>query len=1180
MMLRRISNDVSTPPPDAMGRVRQATPLLLLAALLLFALLPTDAAQAQTPPSITWAGSFTETSANDGTVQGSVTATLTGDTFNAYAFALAPPIFVRNEPTGLGLESVLSSDTVVTLTLTGRTANHNDPDDVNDLTVLFLDNAFTNSSASQVANSTKNDLEIDFNNPRSGLPGRVGFLQSHTLGVEGGAQLTWLPVGGLGAGSLIHYELQYARDFAFTRDTGVIFTRGLVIRNTAPSHTVTGLTSEVLYYYRIRAITTVGTGPWSTETGDFTTIRTLQGTIPDAPSFDDGRNVTRTLPENTPAGQDIGAPLAASDSNDDALIWNLGGADADAFAIDESTGQLRTRAGVTYDYENETKRRYTVSVSVSDDVYSDIISVTITLTDVNEPPIFTSLDFFSLTANQDGSVTPVPVGVVSATDLDAADTRVTYSIVPGDDSDKFAFDAVTGALSYTDTGENRGTTSSLSLTVRATGGTGGRARMADQPLTVFVNDPPAADAGSDQQVAEGASVILSGSGTDPERETLRYLWTQTSGRSVILSGVSTDTATFAAPEQLVSDASLVFSLVVIDARNAISQPDTVTVTVTAGANDAPTADAGADQRVAEGASVTLAGSGTDPEGEALTYAWTQDSGATVSLSDDAVASPTFTAPTQLVSDATLVFSLVVTDARGEASSADTVTVTVTAGANDAPTADAGSDQRVAEGAVVTLANLSTDPEGEALTYAWTQISGQSVTLDDDTAQSPTFTALTQLVSDATLEFSLVVTDARGAASAAPDTVTVTVTAGANDAPTADAGDGQTVGEGAAVTLAGSGTDPEEEALTYAWTQTSGANVSLDDDTAAGPSFTAPTQLASDAALVFSLVVTDARGAASAPDTVTVTVTAGANDAPTADAGDNQTVEEGEGVPLYGSGTDPENEALAYAWTQTSGPSVILYNASTDTAAFISPEQLVSNAALVFSLVVTDARGSASSPDTVTVTVTAGSNDAPTADAGENQTVGEGAAVTLAGSGTDPENEALTYAWTQTSGQSVTLDDATAQGPAFTAPTELVSDAVLVFSLVVTDARGAISQPDTVTVTVTAGANDAPTADAGENQTVGEGAAVTLAGSGTDPEALGEALTYAWTQTGGESVTLSGASTATASFTAPTELVTDAVLVFSLVVTDAGSSSWPPWLGLPSRHGDHHRHRRGQRRADG
>ena len=83
---------------------------------------------------------------------------------------------------------------------------------------------------------------------------------------------------------------------------------------------------------------------------------------------------------------------------------------------------------------------------------------------------------------------------------------------------------------------------------------------------------------------------------------------------------------------------------------------------------------------------------------------------------------------------------------------------------------------------------------------------------------------------------------------------------------------------------------------------------------------------------------------------------------------------------------------------------------------------------------------------------------------------------------------------------------------------------------------------------------APTADAGADQTgVAMGAAVTLAGSGTDPDA-GDTLAYAWTQPEGGSVTLSGAGAATATFDAPGGLTEDATLVFALTVTDAGGLS--------------------------
>jgi len=81
--------------------------------------------------------------------------------------------------------------------------------------------------------------------------------------------------------------------------------------------------------------------------------------------------------------------------------------------------------------------------------------------------------------------------------------------------------------------------------------------------------------------------------------------------------------------------------------------------------------------------------------------------------------------------------------------------------NQAPTANAGTDMGpINSGDVVTLnGGASTDPDGDVLTYAWTQVSGPTVTLSDTTAQSPTFTA-PDVENLSTLVFELVVNDGR------------------------------------------------------------------------------------------------------------------------------------------------------------------------------------------------------------------------------------------------------------------------------------------------------------------------------------------------------------------------------------------------------------------------------------
>ena len=178
-----------------------------------------------------------------------------------------------------------------------------------------------------------------------------------------------------------------------------------------------------------------------------------------------------------------------------------------------------------------------------------------------------------------------------------------------------------------------------------------------------------------------------------------------------------------------------FQLIVNDG-DANSAPDTVTIDVTL-ANRAPTANAGPDQNVETGATVTLDGRGSsDPDGDILTYSWTQTLGPSVTLSSTTTVSPTFTAPDEAE---TLVFSLTVSD--GTVNSAPDTVIIGVALANLPPTANAGQDQDVETGATVTLdGSGSTDPDDDPLTYAWAQTAGPTVELSDPTAESPTFTA--------------------------------------------------------------------------------------------------------------------------------------------------------------------------------------------------------------------------------------------------------------------------------------------------------------------------------------------------------------------------------------------------------------------------------------------------------
>ena len=150
---------------------------------------------------------------------------------------------------------------------------------------------------------------------------------------------------------------------------------------------------------------------------------------------------TREVAENTPAGRNIGARVAATDPGD-VLTYSLdAGTDAPAFDINRATGQLTTKAALDHEMEGT----YTVTVTATDPFGTpDTSLVTITVTDVNEDPTVsgaasidhaengTALDINAETNGVQGAL-------YTATDEDeddAADTGLTW-LLSGADASKF-----------------------------------------------------------------------------------------------------------------------------------------------------------------------------------------------------------------------------------------------------------------------------------------------------------------------------------------------------------------------------------------------------------------------------------------------------------------------------------------------------------------------------------------------------------------------------------------------------------------------------------------------------------------------------------------------------------------------------------------------------------------------
>jgi hypothetical protein len=521
------------------------------------------------------------------------------------------------------------------------------------------------------------------------------------------------------------------------------------------------------------------------------------------------------------------------------------------------------------------------------------------------------------------------------------------------------------------------------------------------------NRPPTANAGPDQTKHVGQLVTLDGStSSDPDGDPITFCWSfsaRPDGSAAALSDPTAAKPTFT-PDR---SGEYRLTLVVTDAKSALSVPDEVIISTT---NSAPVAIAGPDQTFeGVGMTVTLNGSGSyDPDLDGIIYQWTMttlptDSAAQLSGGD--TVSPSFVVDKH----GDYIISLIVKDTWGATSNTATVKVSSN---NLLPVANAGLPQTVHVGTIVTLdGRASADPDQNyPLTYAWSFTStsdGNNPPLSWADTPSPTFTPNKE--GGYTLQ--LIVTDSQGAVSPAA-TVTISTT---NSTPIANAGANQSITKiGTTVTLDGSASrDPDlGDNLTYLWSltsQPSGSNATLRDAGSTAPTFIADVQ----GPYVAQLTVTDPWGASSTA-TVTVSFT---NIPPVASAGPNQQVQAiGATVNLDGSGSYDENgDPLTYNWSLATRPAGSIAQIIPDPNAPNDPSKasfvVDLHGEYVAELMVKDTSNAIS---TAQATISF-NNLPPVADAGASQSVKVGDQVALDGSkSSDPNGDTLTYAWSITS----------------------------------------------------------------------------------------------------------------------------------------------------------------------
>lgn len=218
--------------------------------------------------------------------------------------------------------------------------------------------------------------------------------------------------------------------------------------------------------------------------------------------------------------------------------------------------------------------------------------------------------------------------------------------------------------------------------------------------------------------------------------------------------------------------------------------------------------------VVEGGSIVLKAIVYDPDGDKVRVTWSAPRG---QFSDPNAFEPTYYAPWVKSCDGEkVVITLVAVDACG-AQAKDELILHVL-NVNRPPAVDAGPDLAVDEGGKVRLLASVCDPDDDALSFLWTIASGRG-TLDNPRALQPIYIApLTNRCEGETVELTLTVSDACGAA--AKDTVRVHVR-NLNRPPWADAGPDLQVPEKAQIMILGKAGDPDGEKLVVSWTASAG-----------------------------------------------------------------------------------------------------------------------------------------------------------------------------------------------------------------------------------------------------------------------------------------------------------------------------------------------------------------------
>ena len=714
----------------------------------------------------------------------------------------------------------------------------------------------TKSSYAVTVTATDTDMDLDVSiavtisvtdvNEPPAKPAAPTLAASSTT-PKTSLDVSWTAPDTAGRPDISDYDLQYreqdAEDWTSHDFTG-----------TETSTTLTGLSAGKTYQVQVLASNDEGDSSWSDSGTGSTESTNAPPAFPDPAEGSD--SLAREVAENSAAGSSVGAPVTATDAEGDTLTYSLSGADASAFAIDSSMGQISVATGTSIDYE--TKTSYSVTVSVSDGKDADgkteataavdgTVAVTINVTDVNEPPAKPAAPTVAASSTAPKTSLAISWTAPDTTGRpDISDYDLQYR--EQDAADWTSHDFTGTQTSTTLTGLTKGKTYQVQVLARndegdsswSDSGTGSTDPINHAPV---LPDPGEGQNNLARAVAEnsaaGSNVGAPVTATDPEGDTLTYSLSGADATSFAIDS-ATGQITVATGTSIDYETKTSYSVTVgvtdgkdadgnTEATAAVDGTVAVTISVT-DVNEAP----------AKPAAPTVARSTTDPRGT-LDVSWTApDTTGRPDISDydlqyreqdaadwtshDFTGTQTSTTLTGLSAGKTYQVQVLARNDEGDSSWSDSGSGS-TASANSPPSfpdPGEGSDsleREVAEnsaaGSSVGAPVTATDAEGDTLTYSLSGADASAFAIDSATGQI-TVAAGTELDYETKTSYSVTVgvsdgkdADGNTEATAAVDgTVAVTISVTDEDEPP---------GKPAAPSVARSTTDPRGT-LDVSWTK--------------------------------------------------------------------------------------------------------------------------------------------------------------------------------------------------------------------------------------------------------------------------------------------------------------------------------------------------------------------------